>query len=218
MGYDLGLVALQGPKWFFGIDSVFELAGTIILFMVFLMSYKSYKLVNMQRYKYYSIAFFGLTLGHLSRTIANFAIHQQWFGISTLAKVFLAGYGLHIGLTLAALVLLIAWAFEIKEKKIFCVLLLLVLAMIFVSSSYYLAFYWSAFVMFAFVTWFFFKNARKKKAMASKLVALAFLLLTITQALFFGTTTLPELYMGAHITQILGFLVLFIALVKVQRK
>jgi hypothetical protein len=134
MGISLGLVALQGPKWFFGIDSIFELAGTIILFIVFLMSYKAYRLCNMQRYKYYSFAFLGLALGHLSRTIANFAIHQQWFDVSQLGKVFLVGYGLHIFFTLAALVLLIAWAFEVHEKKLFLALMLCVLAMIFVSN------------------------------------------------------------------------------------
>lgn len=217
-GNSIGLVALQGPKWFFGIDSIFELTGTIILFLIFLMSYKAYRLSRMKRYRYYCIAFFGLTLGHLSRTIANFAIHQEWFEVSELARVFLAGYGAHIGFTLASLILLIAWAFEIKEKKMFCALMLLVLAMIFVSSSYYVAFYWAAFVMFAFVTWFFFKNARQKKSTAPKLVALSFLFLTLAQALFLGTMMLPELYMGAHILQMLGFLILFIALVKVQTK
>ena len=63
MGYNLGLVALQGPNWFFGIDSIFELVGTIILFMVFLMSYKAYRLTNMQGYKYYSLAFLAPYLG-----------------------------------------------------------------------------------------------------------------------------------------------------------
>jgi hypothetical protein len=72
--------------------------------------------------------------------------------------------------------------------------------------------------MFAFVTWFFFKNARKKKAVTPKLVALSFLFLTITQALFLGTLISPELYLGAHIAQILGFLLLFVALVKVHGK
>lgn len=218
MGGNIGLVALQGPKWFFGIDSIFELTGTLILFMISIMSYKAYRLCKLKRYKYYSIAFFGLTLGHLARTIANFAIHQEWFALDRLNQLFILGYGVHIGFTLAALVLLIAWAFEIKEKRIFCGLFLLVLAMIFVSSSYYVAFYWAAFVMFAFVTWFFFKNARNKKSIAPRLVALSFLFLTLAQALFLGTMMLPELYMGAHIAQIVGFLILFIALVKVQTK
>jgi hypothetical protein len=218
MGISLGLVALQGPKWFFGIDSVFELTGTLILLLVSLMSYKAYKLCKLQRYKYYSIAFFGLTLGHFARTIANFAIHQEWFALNKLTQVFLLGYGAHIFFTLASLILLIAWAFEVKEKKLFGALMLLILAMIFVSSSFYVAFYWAAFVMFAFVTWFFFKNARKKKAITPKLVALSFLLLTITQVLFIATIRLPELYLGAHIAQILGFLILFVALVKVHGK
>ncbi|MBD3361719.1 hypothetical protein GF358_02925 [Candidatus Woesearchaeota archaeon] len=218
MGGNIGVVALQGPKWFFGIDSVFELTGTLILLMISIMSYKAYKLCKFKRYKYYSIAFFGLTLGHLARTIANFAIHQEWFSLNELARIFLMGYGAHILLTLAALVLLIAWAFEIKEKKIFCGLMLLVLTMLFVSSSYYIAFYWAAFVMFAFITWFFFKNARKRKAITPRLVALSFLFLTITQALFLTTSILPELYLGAHIAQIFGFLILFIAIVKVQSR
>lgn len=218
MGGNIGLVALQGPKWFFGIDSVFELTGTLILLMISIMSYKAYKVCKLKRYKYYSIAFFGLTIGHLARTITNFAIHQEWFALNKLTEVFILGYGVHILLTLAALVLLIAWAFEIKEKRLFCGLFLLVLAMLFISSSYYVAFYWAAFVMFAFVTWFFFKNARNKKAITPKLVALSFLFLTITQILFLGTITLPELYLGAHVSQILGFLILFIALIKVQSK
>ncbi len=218
MGYNLGLVALQGPKWFFGIDSIFELVGTIILFMVFFMSYKAYKLSHMQRYKYYSIAFFGLALGHLARTISNFAIHQEWFALEQLGRVFLLGYGAHIIFTLAALVLLVSFAFEVKQKKSFCILLLLVLAMIFVSSSFYLAFYWAALVMFGFVTWYLFSNARKKKAVSPKLVALAFLFITLTQGLFLASSAVPDLYMGAHISQIIGFLVLFIALVKVKAK
>lgn len=216
MAYSVGMVALQGPNWFFGIDSIFELAGTIVLFMIFLASYKAYKLTTMKRYKYYSYAFLALTLGHLARTIANFAIHQQWLPLNELKNIFLYGYGAHILFTLAALVLLVAFAFEVKQKKSFCVLLLLVLAMIFVSSSFYLAFYWAAMVMFGFVSWHLIRNARTKKAMAPKIVAVSFALLTFTQLLFLGTALLPELYLGAQVMQMIGFLILFIAMVKVQ--
>jgi len=218
MGYQVGLVALQGPKWFFGIDSIFELAGAIILLMVFLMSYKAYRLTDIKIYKYYSLAFLSLTLGHLARTITNFAIHQEWFSVVNLSKIFLLGYGAHIILTLSALILLLAFVFKVKQKKAFCLLLLFMMAMIFVSSSFYVAFYWAALVMFGFITWHLFKNALKKKAISPRLVALAFLFLTITQALFLGSAAIKELYMGAHITQIIGFLVLFIALTKVRQK
>ena len=218
MAYSVGMVALQGPNWFFGIDSIFELIGTIVLFMIFFASYKAYKLTAMKRYKYYSYAFLALMMGHLARTIANFAIHQHWLPLNELKEVFIYGYGAHILFTLAALVLLVAFTFEVKEKKSFCVLLLLMLAMIFVSSSFYLAFYWAAMVMFGFVTWHLVRNARTKRIITPKLVALSFALLAFTQLLFLGTALLPELYLGAQIMQLLGFLILFIAMVKVQAR
>ena len=218
MAYSVGMVALQGPNWFFGIDSIFELVGTIVLLMIFFASYNAYKLTEMKRYKYYSYAFLVLTLGHLARTIANFAIHQHWLPLNELKNVFIYGYGAHIMFTLAALVLLVSFAFEVKQKKSFCILLMLVLSMIFVSSSFYIAFYWAALVMFGFVTWYLVKNARTKKAITPKLVALSFALLTFTQLLFLGTAIAPELYMGAHVIQLIGFLILFIAMVKVQAR
>ena len=218
MAYSVGMVALQGPNWFFGIDSIFELIGTIVLFMIFFASYKAYKLTAMKRYKYYSYAFLALMMGHLARTIANFAIHQHWLPLNELKEVFIYGYGAHILFTLSALVLLVAFTFEVKEKKSFCVLLLLMLAMIFVSSSFYLAFYWAAMVMFGFVTWHLVRNARTKRIITPKLVALSFALLAFTQLLFLGTALLPELYLGAQIMQLLGFLILFIAMVKVQAR
>jgi len=120
--------------------------------------------------------------------------------------------------TLASLVLLVSFAFEVKQKKSFCILLLLMLSMIFVSSSFYIAFYWSALIMFGFVTGYLFINARHKKALSPKMVTLAFLFLTITQLLFLTSAVNPDFYMGAHISQIIGFLVLFIALVQVKTK
>ena len=214
----MGLVALQGPNWFFGIDSVFELIGTITLLLIFLASYNAYKITDMKRYKYYSIAFLVLMIGHLSRTITNFAIHQNWFPIEELKNIFLLGYGAHIVFTLAALVLLVSFAFEVKQKKSFCILLLLILSMLFISSSFYLAFYWAAMVMFGFIAWYLIQNARTKKIITPKLVAVAFVFLTFTQLMFLGSSILPELYMGAHISQLLGFLILFIAMVKVQAR
>jgi len=218
MSYSVGLVALQGPNWFFGIDSVFELIGTITLLLIFLASYNAYKITDMKRYKYYSIAFLVLMIGHLSRTITNFAIHQNWFPIEELKNIFLLGYGAHIVFTLAALVLLVSFAFEVKQKKSFCILLLLILSMLFISSSFYLAFYWAAMVMFGFIAWYLIQNARTKKIITPKLVAVAFVFLTFTQLMFLGSSILPELYMGAHISQLLGFLILFIAMVKVQAR
>jgi len=218
MSYSVGMVALQGPNWFFGIDSVFELIGTITLLLIFLASYKAYKITDMKRYKYYSIAFLVLMIGHLSRTITNFAIHQNWFPIEELKNIFILGYGAHIVFTLAALVLLVSFAFEVKQKKSFCILLLLILSMLFISSSFYLAFYWAAFVMFGFIAWYLIQNARTKKIVTPKLVAVAFVFLTFTQLMFLGSSILPELYMGAHISQLLGFLILFIAMVKVQAR
>ncbi len=218
MAYSVGMVALQGPNWFFGIDSIFELIGTIVLLMIFLASYKAYKLTDMKRYKYYSYAFLALMIGHLARTIANFAIHQHWIPLNELQDTFILGYGAHILFTLSALVLLLALTFEVKQKKSFCILLLLMLAMMFVSSSFYLAFYWAALVMFGFITWHLIQNARAKKAITPKLVALSFALLTFTQLLFLGTAVLPELYLGAQVMQLIGFLILFIAMVKVQAR
>lgn len=218
MAYSVGMVALQGPSWFFGVDSVFELIGTIALLMIVIASYKAYRLTEMKRYKYYSYAFLALMIGHLARTIANFTIHQQWVPVTGFREALIYGYGAHILFTLAALVLLVSFAFDVKQKKAFCILLLLVLGMIFVSSSFYLAFYWAALVMFGFVAWHMIRNARTKKIITPKLVALSFALLTFTQLLFLGTALAPELYMGAHITQLLGFLILLIAMIKVQAR
>jgi len=206
-------VALQGPAWFYGTDSILEGVAVLVSLLVCLLSWKAWKLVRFKRYYYFSISFAMMTLGMAARAITNYLVHSGQY-----PQTLIYGYALHIGLTLLALITLMTLSLIIRQRRMFILFFLLIFGTLYFSRTYYLSFYYLSFVLFGTIAYHFYENYLKKKTAATWMVCASFALLTLTQLLFGLTAFYYDLFIPAHIAQILGYALLFTALVKVLLK
>lgn len=221
---------LNGPTWFFGIDSILEIVSTIIALMIFGFSFKMYRFNKDERFRAFSFAFGFLTLAFLARALTNLVLHSHFLQtkwqivrpdfdpgrIITAQRVFVLGYLAHIFLTLFAYIILLALQFEKEHKKIALVLGSMSLVIL-ISSSYFTSFYFLSLVLLGFITYNFYMNFRKTKNANAKLVVISFIMIFFANLQFLLQLWNPAFYVTSYLTLFVGFITLGLTLYKVTR-
>lgn len=218
-------VLLRGPLWFFGVDAAFELFSFVVLLLVFLFSFRAYKLTKDYKYKYFTAGFFALAAAFLSKAVTDLWLAFAFVvrkgvappseALERVGEVFLAGYLVFIFLSLMAGVLLVCLTSKIREKKIMFLLALLVLAPFLLTSSYSKSFYSLSLLMYSFIAVHFVRNFFDKRSFSSGCVASAFSLIAVAQGMFLFDILQHRLYVVAHLSQLAGFVLLLCSLLKV---
>jgi len=221
-------VYLHGPKWFFGADASLMAFSALIAFCVAFASFRLYRMTKEKKYAFFTASFILLTLSFISRALTDSILEEIMFSVPAqyAGLVFFAGYVTHILLALTAYLLLIIITHKITDKRIIALLFLVLVPSMLLSGSYYLSFYGLSVIFLAFISIAYFQNYRKVCSAASCLVFIAFVLLTLSQVQFLleGIRILsleivrPYVYVAAHITQAVGYLVILFALVKTLLK
>lgn len=219
-------VYLHGPKWFFGADASLTACAALIAFLVAWWSLRLYNMTKEKKYAYFTASFALLTLSFLARAIADLLLEEVVIAVpaNLAGLVFFYGYIAHILLALTAYILLIIITHKITDKRIIALLFLILIPSMLLSGSYYLSFYGLSMIFLAFIAAAYYQNYRKVCSAASCMVFIAFVLLAFAQLQFLleGVRILmlepvrAYFYVGAHITQALGFLLILIALLKTR--
>ena len=209
-------VYLHGPEWFFGADASIEAFAALIAFFVAFAALRVYKMAKERKYAFFTASMILLTLSFLSRSIADILLEELvWEMPTTFGKVtFFIGYVAHILLALIAYVLLVIVTHKITDKRVIALLFTIMIPSMLLSGSYFVSFYGLSFILLAFITFSYFENCRKVRKTAARCVFIAFLLLTIAQALFLLEPLYSLLYVAAHVTQCAGYFALLFALIK----
>lgn len=233
-------VQVNSPSWFFGVDASFEIIAAIIAFLVAFVAWKVYRITDERKQRTFSLSFLFLSIAMIIRACTDIIVENliKWSpklvqtlptapveGMSRTAFIFITGYITHILLTISALLLLATVCYKIKDRAFIIMLFLLTLPAILISGSYFLSFYGLTFVLLLFITYSYYRNCIKlKRKKLCLLVTSGFGLITLAQPQFVLTAAriLPEsvrelMYVGGHATQIIGYLILLIALIKTRK-
>ena len=206
-------ILFHGPEWFYGPDSILEGIAAFVSLFACLLSWKAWKLAKLKQYYYFSISFGLMTIGMAARALVNYLVFQE------LPKTFETwGYGLHIALYLLALIMLLTLAVVIRQRRMFILLFLLLFGTLYFAQVKYLAFYYLSTVLLGAIAYHYYENWKKKKTFTTQVVMGSFGLLALGQLLFALSAYMSNLFLPAHFSQIAGYVLLFIALVKVILK
>ncbi len=209
-------VHLQGPEWFFGADASLTAFAAVIALCVAVASLRVYRLTREKKYGYFTASFILLTLSFLSRATADTLLEGLVVKIpeAMTGMIFFVGYVTHILLALTAYLLLVIITHKIKDKRVIALLFLTLVPSLLLSGSYFLSFYGLSTIFLAFVAIAYYQNYHKVCTTTSCLVFIAFVLLSLAQVQFLLEAVKDFWYVGAHITQAAGYLVILFALVK----
>lgn len=228
-------VQLQTPPWFFGVDATLELAAALTALLVLWASYRVYRLTGDKTHKYFTFAFFLLTLSFFSRALTDALLENLLFihvPQAYLGLIFYLGYVAHIFLAIAAYIIIFALTHKLYDRKILVFLFLIIAPSLLLSGSYFISFYGLSAVFLAFITYAYYQNYRKVHTGTSCLVFIAFAFLTATQLIFLCESILPlyighmpgmydfavslkhRTYVAAQAAQAAGYFTLFVALLR----
>lgn len=209
-----------GPSWFFGIDATLEAIAALIAFFVAVAAYKVYHISGERKYGFFTASFVLITLSFLSRATADMLLENLLFEVpqALTSQIFLYGYLAHILLAVVAYVILIVITHKIEDKRVIALLILAPLLCLLLSASYYISFYGLSALFLVFVALAYFQNYKKVCSPASCMVFISFLLLALAQVQFLLDLKNSTFYVSAQITQAIGYLILFAALLKIRFK
>jgi len=231
-------VEISSPTWFFGLDGSFEVIAAVIAIVVAFAAWKIWRMTKERSYGWVCLSFLFIFIGFAARGIADLVIEKVITcapairealpavpGVSRTALVFLGGYLGNIIFTLAAYIMLVGLSYKVEEKAMILLLFLLTLPILVLSSSYFLSYYWMSTVLLGAITYAYYKQCMQTKRKKGRAVTLAFGFLALAQMQFIVSalnvlTPLSRdiLYVTAHSTQILGFLMILFVFVRTMMK
>ncbi len=221
------------PHLFFGIDSAFELFALIVAATIAFYGYKIYKVSGEQKYYHFALSFLFLAVALLARgllDVYSFDFIKQ-FGFqqftqlisSSQSALYNTGADIYRLLYLAGYALLIKAIYKLEDFRKTVPLLLAVF--IGVLGGKYFAFIIPNIVtlgLLLVLVKYFYGNYSEKKSLSAKLTLAAFILISLSEILFIltiiGSNAGLMLYVLAHISRMVGFLLLAYNLYVVFKK
>ncbi|MAG50386.1 hypothetical protein CL621_01950 [archaeon] len=217
------IIALRGPTWVYILDAVVQFIVAFIAIIVCYYGYKAYKVSKDKRRLYFSSAFglIGLNLLLFAIIIPALFIYYNFFpGVDVGKFSYISGILnlIYIFATLMAYTLFVFIYAKIKRKgtKILLTLLVLGLAIhsfIKVSS---LSFNLVAILLLSFILIYVVRNCLKKRTINSWLVLFTFGLILSSHLLFITALQYNNFYFFAHLTQLIGYSILFILFMRIN--
>ncbi|MCD6477479.1 MAG: hypothetical protein J7K87_00565 [Candidatus Aenigmarchaeota archaeon] len=219
------------PKWFYGIDIIFEIFFVLITLLISFYGYKIYNLSRNKEHKYFSISFLLIATSFIFKILTNFDIYFNVFrtlriGFHTIVLSYLYNSGiLYVsGLfiykfltTLAFFGLFLLTTKKHSKNDIYLIIYLILISTIFSSFAYYIFHITLAIILF-FLCTHLYDNYKKRKSASKFLVLLAFLMILASQFAFMIIFLAMEFYVVGEIFLLIGYFILLYNYLMVSRK
>ncbi len=230
-------MALVEKTALIGFESLIELISLLMSFGIGYLSYKIFRVTSEKKYLHFSLSFFFITLGFLTRAFINAGIY---FGrkdvIETALSVpivvnqpLLVVYkALSLGyliLMLCAYLMLIILTFKIQDVRLVFMMILLAAVSLVASYEFYILFPIISFVLLCYLVVHYYHAWRRSRKREQLNTLLGFSIIALAQIFF------PLIYLGNRfsiqgdewfvigaVVQCIGYAVLFMGLLTVLKK
>ncbi len=219
------------PKWFFGVDILFEIFFVFIALLISFYGYRIFRISKNREHKYFSLSFFLIAISFVFKVLTNFDIYYNVFktlrvGSATVTFSYLYNSGmLHIAglflfklfMTAAFFILFLLTDRKHSRKDIYLILYLILVSTFFSISTYYVFHITLAIILF-FISKHFFENYEKSPKTNRLMVFLSFSMLFLSQFAFMMVFVAAEFYVIGEIVMLVGYSILLYNLLAVARK
>jgi hypothetical protein len=227
------------PVWFYGFDAIMYFISSIIGFILSFYFHKIYSLSSEKRHLYLFWGFLILSFGLLSLSITDIYSYVTFWRCGPFCTLGILNrafdiesfsYFLYFGLSIIAYSLLmlayIPQKFKIKNLPTWLLAIYFIVVLItlplgrgeVVWFSYSSFFDLIAFLMLAFIFFMNLTNLNEKKGMSNLLVTMSFIFLSLFHLLHIFSFINGWMYVFAHLSMLISFLVLLSVVIKVKRK
>ena len=232
---------LFSPRWFWGIDALFESVAILATALLAFYAYRLYKFTKKSSHKYFSLSFLTLSLAFLAKVITNILLYfpslrkntidfllLKYYILSNTNLIYAAGNLVYRFMMLLGL-LGILWVIgKAREKNKLLILLYFISAVSFVSifaaaTSYFILelypiFHITAALFLAYISYFYYDNFIKKRKNTTLGIFLSFLLIFLSQIIFIFVLVDLRIYVIAELLQLAGYFLLLYEYYTLTRK
>lgn len=221
------------PKWFNGVDVVFECISVVVLILIAAYSLKLYKFNKNKNFKDFAIAFFIIGAAFLAKILTNITVYYnvlETFDIGLLSFTISSyksssifynmGYFFYRLLILVGLYLFITIIDKRETNSLFMIYFIAVTT-IFSTWNYYI-FHATAFLFAGYIAYIYFKSYKQKvcelcdkRVNNIKYPLLAFLVITLSNAIFIFSRINGYIYVIGEYIQLIGYIILLYAFIRV---
>ena len=219
------------PRWFYGIDILFEIFFVFITLLISFYGYRIYKLSKNKEHKYFSISFLLIAISFAFKILTNFDIYFNVFrtmkiGLHTLVLSYLYNSGIiyvtglfiyKLLTTLAFFVLLLITTKKHSKNDVYLIVYLIFISTIFSSFTYYI-FHITLVIILFFLCSYLYNNYEKRKERSKFLVFFSFLMIFLGQFAFMMIFLATEFYVVGEIFLLAGYSILLYNYLLVSRK
>lgn len=219
------------PRWFYGIDAVFEAIAILATAMLAFYAYKLYKFTKKLSHKYFSLSFFVLALAFLAKVITSLLLYFPELRERTLGSIIIKYYLLqqtnfiYAGGNLAFRFLMllgllgIFWIIGKSRERNKLLILMYFISVVSVVSIFsivtsffvfplYIIFHITAALFLAYIAYFYYTNYFKKKKRTTFYIFLSFLFIFLSQLVFIFVLLDLRIYVFAEFLQLAGYFLL----------
>lgn len=220
---------IAGPRWFFGIDSLFETISILVSFLIAIFVYRVYKLTGQKKYRNFSIAFLMISAGLSFKILSNFVVfytkvEKSFYGLFTVTYIknldfinLMAFYFFRL-LMVGAFIIILASVLRIKDRKMLGLLTIFAFIGIVLGNDTYFVFHLILALILGIITYYYYENYKLKKSNNSLLVMFAFLFIFLSQIIFIFLIFSDNLYAVGESLMLFGFLLLLTAYISILKK
>ncbi len=218
------------PKWFYGVDIVFEIFSLVIAFLVSRYGYKLYKISNEKKHKYFSVFFFLIGISFIFKIVTNFDIYYVdvnsvrilntmfYYTTSHISEIlFIVGFSVFRFLMLFSFfgLLYITWK---KNRSVFLLGLYFIAVITMFSHNVYYIFHITMVVILSMLFYYYYNNYKKhRKIRETFLIMVSFFVLVLSQLSFAAITLSTIMYVIGEILQLIGYGILLYNYILVTR-
>lgn len=217
------------PDWFLSPDVIIEIFSFIVLIFFFLLCIKSYRLNKNKSSLWLGVGFFLIALAELSTISTKIVLYYdtiftQNIGrmvvtynfVKTVDLFYYVGFFFHKLLTLLGLYVI----YRIPQKvrlsgDVFLAVCFLFISAIFGNTFYYI-FHLTALILLVFITDNYYKVYKINKSENTKILLVAFSILTISHALFI-LSGFSMIYVISQFMQLVSYLILLFLVIKILK-
>ncbi|MBN2566492.1 hypothetical protein JXB02_00205 [Candidatus Woesearchaeota archaeon] len=216
---------LHAPDWYVPFAAFFELVLFLVTLGIAYYSYRIWKLTSEANYLSFFASFFLIAVSFLTRVVTNIILSKDLVTFNqTVREVVVASSNLGIGymfrsvFVFAALMILIILALKITDRRVISLLGIMVLLASFISFNAYVAFHIISIVLLMYIVAYFYGRHTARRSKSGLVVFVSFLLITLSQAFYLLVFLSKAFFVVGHLTELAGYLLLFVMLILVLNR
>jgi hypothetical protein len=217
------------PRWFYGIDIIFELFSILVVVMLARYGYRLYGITKDKKHKYFSVFFLLAGIALVFKILSNFNIYYLdvssiriansifYFESSRVSEVlFTIGFTAFRFLIMMAFFGLLSINWKAKPKVFYLCTYFIAVISVFSYSTYYVFHLTMFAILFGLLNHY--KNIYKTSHSSELLfTAIAFFMLLLSQVAFALIIINTAMYVAGEILQLAGFSIMLYQYILVRK-